>query len=82
MAFERVCYVAFWDEITLATQESQGQRISEDHMIGKWRIVVVKELPFLDQRLNGKIPKVVWSWTSKIGFALIDDVDAGVIGMM
>ncbi|KAL9666623.1 hypothetical protein QQ045_000958 [Rhodiola kirilowii] len=59
MAFERVCYVAFWDEITLATQESQGQRISEDHMIGKWRIVVVKELPFLDQRLNGKIPKML-----------------------
>ncbi|KAL9673274.1 hypothetical protein QQ045_029529 [Rhodiola kirilowii] len=58
-SLRKVCYVAFWDEITLATQESQGQRISEDHMIGKWRIVVVKELPFVDQRLNGKIPKML-----------------------
>jgi hypothetical protein len=55
----QVCYVAFWDEITLRTQESDGHRIGEDHMIGKWRIVVVKQLPFVDQRLNGKIPKVI-----------------------
>jgi hypothetical protein len=27
-------------------------------MIGRWRIIVVKSLPFVDQRLNGKIPKV------------------------
>lgn len=55
----QVCYVAFWDEITLRTQESDGHRIGEDHMIGKWRIVVVRQLPFVDQRLNGKIPKVI-----------------------
>jgi hypothetical protein len=54
----QVCYVAFWDEITLAAQESQGHRIGEDHFIGKWRVVVVRDLPFADQRLNGKIPKV------------------------
>ncbi|KAL9684220.1 hypothetical protein QQ045_021654 [Rhodiola kirilowii] len=47
----KACYVAFWDEITLATQ-SHNDRISEDHIISKWRIVVVRELPFLDQRLN------------------------------
>lgn len=54
----QVCYVAFWDEITSAAQELKGHRIGEDHFIGKWRIVVVRDLPFIDQRLNGKIPKV------------------------
>lgn len=50
--------MAFWDEITVATQEAGGKKIGEDNMIEKWRIVVVKDLPFTDQRLNGKIPKV------------------------
>ncbi|KAK9286687.1 hypothetical protein L1049_015089 [Liquidambar formosana] len=58
-SLRKVCYVAFWDEITLKTQESQGRRIDENYMIGKWRIVVVRELPFVDQRLNGKIPKML-----------------------
>ncbi|KAF9609401.1 hypothetical protein IFM89_015742 [Coptis chinensis] len=58
-SLRKVCYVAFWDDITLASQETNGKRIGEDHMIGKWRIVVVKDLPFTDQRLNGKIPKML-----------------------
>ncbi|POO03194.1 hypothetical protein TorRG33x02_012550 [Trema orientale] len=58
-SLRKVCYVAFWDEITLATQESAGQKISEDGFIGKWRIIVVRNLPFSDQRLNGKIPKML-----------------------
>ncbi|XWS33079.1 hypothetical protein CRYUN_Cryun22dG0047800 [Craigia yunnanensis] len=57
--FKKVCYVAFWDEITLATQESHGNKIAEDGFIGKWRIVIVGNLPFVDQRLNGKIPKML-----------------------
>ncbi|KAI3965972.1 hypothetical protein MKX01_010929 [Papaver californicum] len=57
-SLKKVCYVAFWHEITVATQEAGGKKIDEDNMIGKWRIVVVKDLPFTDQRLNGKIPKV------------------------
>nr|WDD38930.1 putative hexosyltransferase [Fagopyrum tataricum] len=56
---ERVCYVAFWDEITRSTQEVQEQKVDEDGFIGKWRIVIVKDLPFTDQRLNGKIPKML-----------------------
>ena len=62
--FMQVCYVAFWDEITRSTQELQGNRIGENHFIGLWRIVIVRDLPFTDQRLNGKIPKVdslIWS---------------------
>ncbi|KAF5187115.1 Dna-directed rna polymerase subunit beta [Thalictrum thalictroides] len=58
-SLKKVCYVAFWDETTLATQEADGKRIGENRMIGKWRIVVVRDLPFSDQRLNGKIPKML-----------------------
>ncbi|KVI06596.1 uncharacterized protein LOC112510175 [Cynara cardunculus var. scolymus] len=58
-SLQKVCYVAFWDEITLATQEAQGHKIDEERFIGKWRIVVVRNLPFRDQRLNGKIPKML-----------------------
>ncbi|KAH0859027.1 hypothetical protein HID58_087288 [Brassica napus] len=56
---QKVCYVAFWDDVTLATQEAEGHKIGENGYIGKWRIVVVKNLPFVDQRLNGKIPKML-----------------------
>ncbi|CAN1273637.1 Probable hexosyltransferase MUCI70 [Linum perenne] len=55
----KVCYVAFWDDITLAAQETAGNTIGKDKFIGKWRIVLVEDLPFVDQRLNGKIPKVL-----------------------
>nr|ACG45429.1 EMB2756 [Zea mays] len=55
----RVCYVAFWDEVTLAAQEAEGKVIGDDSMIGRWRIIIVRSLPFVDQRLNGKIPKML-----------------------
>ncbi|KMZ64596.1 hypothetical protein ZOSMA_35G00530 [Zostera marina] len=58
-SLDKVCYVAFWDEITHLAQEAGDRRIDENHMIGKWRIVIVKDLPFVDQRLNGKIPKML-----------------------
>lgn len=58
-SLRKVCYVAFWDEVTRAAQESEGHNIGDDGFIGKWRIVVVKDLPFTDQRLNGKIPKML-----------------------
>ncbi|CAL4944586.1 unnamed protein product [Urochloa decumbens] len=55
----KVCYVAFWDEVTRAAQEEEGKKIGEDNMIGLWRIILVSDLPFSDQRLNGKIPKLI-----------------------
>ncbi|XP_076895309.1 putative hexosyltransferase MUCI70 [Bidens hawaiensis] len=58
-SLQKVCYVAFWDDVTLETQEKQGHVINKDRFIGKWRIVIVKNLPFRDQRLNGKIPKML-----------------------
>ncbi|KAJ8541044.1 hypothetical protein K7X08_001860 [Anisodus acutangulus] len=56
-SLKKVCFVAFWDEITLASQEADGHKVGDDRYIGKWRIILVKNLPFTDQRLNGKIPK-------------------------
>ncbi|XP_020093188.1 uncharacterized protein LOC109713489 isoform X2 [Ananas comosus] len=58
-SIKKVCYVAFWDEITRSAQEKEGKTIGDDNMIGQWRIIVVKDLPFSDQRLNGKIPKML-----------------------
>lgn len=58
-SLQKVCYVAFWDEITLAAHEAAGHRIVKDNFIGNWRIVLVRNLPFRDQRLNGKIPKML-----------------------
>ncbi|KAG8389977.1 hypothetical protein BUALT_Bualt01G0035500 [Buddleja alternifolia] len=59
ISLQKVCYVAFWDEITRATQEAEGNKVDENHFIGKWRIIMVRDLPFKDQRLNGKIPKML-----------------------
>ncbi|XP_066331107.1 probable hexosyltransferase MUCI70 [Miscanthus floridulus] len=58
-SIRKVCYVAFWDEVTRAAQEEEGHKIGEDLMIGLWRIILVSDLPFSDQRLNGKIPKLI-----------------------
>ncbi|XP_020235423.1 uncharacterized protein LOC109815190 [Cajanus cajan] len=58
-SLKKVCYVAFWDEITVKAQELVERRIGENGFIGKWRVVVVQDLPFADQRLNGKIPKML-----------------------
>lgn len=55
----KVCYVAFWDDVTKQTQEEAGNVLSPDRKIGLWRIVLVKNLPFADQRKNGKIPKML-----------------------
>ncbi|KAF5791464.1 putative ceramidase [Helianthus annuus] len=41
------------------TSLQKGHVFNEDRFIGKWRIVIVKNLPFRDQRLNRKIPKML-----------------------
>lgn len=58
-SLSKVCYVAFWDKITLEAQAAQGRTPDSSRKIGHWRIVVVENLPFADQRLNGKIPKML-----------------------
>lgn len=57
---EQVCFVAFWDEVTLKVM-ADTEGITPDQLtqkVGIWRVVLVKNLPFVDQRRNGKIPKV------------------------
>ncbi|KAK3149216.1 hypothetical protein QOZ80_3AG0214460 [Eleusine coracana subsp. coracana] len=58
-SIRKVCYVAFWDEVTRVAQEEEGKKIGKDLMVGLWRIILVSNLPFSDQRLNGKIPKLI-----------------------
>ncbi|KQK13003.1 uncharacterized protein LOC100839040 [Brachypodium distachyon] len=59
VSVRKVCYVAFWDEVTRLAQQEEGNKIGENLMIGHWRIILVRDLPFMDQRLNGKIPKLI-----------------------
>ncbi|CAM0876452.1 unnamed protein product [Alopecurus aequalis] len=59
VSLKKVCYVAFWDEVTSSAQQEEGNKIGENLMIGLWRIILVRDLPFTDQRLNGKIPKLI-----------------------
>ncbi|CAI5494947.1 unnamed protein product [Closterium sp. Naga37s-1] len=59
-SLQKVCYVAFWDEVTAAAQAEAGVVPDAGTMrVGLWRIVIVKDLPFVDQRRNGKIPKIL-----------------------
>ncbi|CAI7783367.1 unnamed protein product [Closterium sp. NIES-54] len=59
-SLEKVCYVAFWDDVTAAAQAEAGVVPDAGTMrVGLWRIVIVKDLPFVDQRRNGKIPKIL-----------------------
>eukprot|EP00250_Pteridium_aquilinum_P003418 c13727_g2_i1 orf=314-1552(+) len=58
-SLSKVCYVAFWDRITLEAQAVKGRTLDSNKKIGHWRIIVVENLPFIDQRLNGKIPKML-----------------------
>ncbi|KAK4768668.1 hypothetical protein SAY87_003809 [Trapa incisa] len=60
-SFSKVCYVAFWDSITLHTQESEGHIVGQDRTIGKWRIVVMNNLPkMLDHRLFPRAKYSIW----------------------
>lgn len=59
-SFLQVCYIAFWDQVTVDTQAAAGFVLDkETRKIGRWRVVVVSNLPFSDQRRNGKIPKML-----------------------
>ena len=55
----KVKYVAFWDEVTRQKQEEAGNIVGTDRMVGLWRVIIVRNLPFADQRKNGKIPKML-----------------------
>ncbi|KAK8485664.1 hypothetical protein V6N12_019191 [Hibiscus sabdariffa] len=52
-----VCFVMFVDEQTLSKLSSEGHTPDEKGYVGLWKIVVVKNLPYLDMRKTGKVPK-------------------------
>ncbi|GLT98407.1 hypothetical protein SLE2022_159130 [Rubroshorea leprosula] len=54
---KNVCFVMFMDEDTLSKLSSEGHTPDERGNIGLWRIVVVRNLPYLDMRKTGKVPK-------------------------
>ncbi|XP_010257167.1 PREDICTED: uncharacterized protein LOC104597382 [Nelumbo nucifera] len=52
-----VCFVMFLDEQTMATLSSEGHVPNDRGYIGLWRTVVVRNLPYVDMRRSGKVPK-------------------------
>ncbi|KAF6152132.1 hypothetical protein GIB67_031454 [Kingdonia uniflora] len=59
----QVCYVAFWDEITLATQEADGKKINEDCMIARFSIWVDSKSQFRRDPL-GVLEALLWRTNS------------------
>ncbi|KAF3451473.1 hypothetical protein FNV43_RR07568 [Rhamnella rubrinervis] len=55
-AKETVCFYMFIDEQTEAYKKSSAS-LRSSKKIGLWRIVVVHNLPYMDPRRNGRIPK-------------------------
>lgn len=54
---KNVCFVMFVDEQTLLKLSSEGHTPDENGFVGLWKIVVVRNLPYLDMRKTGKVPK-------------------------
>ncbi|KAJ7536726.1 hypothetical protein O6H91_12G079800 [Diphasiastrum complanatum] len=54
---ERVCFVMFVDQKSLDAMMNEGQVFDESGYVGLWKVVLVKNLPFSDDRRNGKVPK-------------------------
>lgn len=54
---KNVCFVMFVDEQTLSKLSSEGHTPDEKGYVGLWKIVVVRNLPYLDMRKTGKVPK-------------------------
>ncbi|XWS40357.1 hypothetical protein CRYUN_Cryun18bG0134100 [Craigia yunnanensis] len=44
LSLRKVCYMAFWDEITLQTQEAERHKIDDNHTIGIWETVTLMML--------------------------------------
>lgn len=52
-----VCFVMFLDELTMKKLSSEGLVADDKGNIGLWRIVLVRNLPYMDMRRTGKVPK-------------------------
>ncbi|PIA36681.1 hypothetical protein AQUCO_03300114v1 [Aquilegia coerulea] len=57
-AKQNVCFYMFVDEETEAYMKNSGS-LDDRKKVGLWRIIVVRNLPYVDARRNGKIPKLL-----------------------
>ncbi|KAF8409251.1 hypothetical protein HHK36_005325 [Tetracentron sinense] len=57
-AKKNACFYMFIDEETEAYMKNSSA-LASSKRVGLWRIVVVHNLPFIDARRNGKIPKLL-----------------------
>ncbi|CAA0817914.1 Protein of unknown function (DUF616, partial [Striga hermonthica] len=57
-AKRNVCFHMFVDGVTEAFLKNSSE-LGSDKKVGLWRIIVVRNLPYLDPRRNGKIPKLL-----------------------
>ncbi|XP_050212496.1 probable hexosyltransferase MUCI70 [Mercurialis annua] len=55
---QTVCFFMFVDEETEAYLKQHGG-LDSSRKIGIWRIIVVHNLPYMDGRRNGKVPKLL-----------------------
>ncbi|XP_043689711.1 probable hexosyltransferase MUCI70 [Telopea speciosissima] len=53
-----VCFYMFIDEATEAYMRNSSV-LDGGNKVGFWRVVVVRNLPYLDARRNGKVPKLL-----------------------
>ncbi|OVA13347.1 Protein of unknown function DUF616 [Macleaya cordata] len=54
---KNVCFVMFLDEQTISKLSSEGHVRDDRGYIGLWRVVIVRNLPYIDMRRTGKVPK-------------------------
>lgn len=55
----KVCFVMFMDQKSLDVILEEGQKPNDKGVLGLWKIVLIKNLPYLDGRRNGKVPKLL-----------------------
>ncbi|KAG0615831.1 hypothetical protein M758_5G070200 [Ceratodon purpureus] len=54
-----VCFVMFVDQMSLDAIKHDGQVPNDKGILGLWKIVLIKNLPYQDGRRNGKVPKLL-----------------------
>ncbi|GBG85378.1 hypothetical protein CBR_g40021 [Chara braunii] len=56
---DRVCFAMFVDQVSLDGMISDGTPPDVDGKVGLWRVILVRNMPFVDPRRTGKIPKLL-----------------------
>jgi hypothetical protein len=60
---ENICFVAFVNQASLdVILQEQEPNPNVNGTFGLWRIVLIKNLPYLDHQHNGKLPKFLTYW--------------------